>query len=90
MSKHLKLLAKIAFVLGLLYFLGKKGFISMDQTQRALSQWNIMIPAFLAVVFATILGVFRWQLLLQAHDINLPLGRTTSSKRFILAKKPRA
>jgi len=76
MSKHLKLVAKIAFVLGLLYFLGKKGFISMDQTQRALSQWNIMIPAFLTLFFAAVLGVFRWQLLLQAHDIDLPMGRT--------------
>src|ERR1700761_2972375 len=76
MSKHLKLIAKIAFVLGLLYFLGKKGFISMEQTQRALSQWNIMIPAFATLLIATILGVFRWQLLLQAHNINLSLGRT--------------
>ena len=76
MSKHLKLVAKITFVLGLLYFLGKKGFISMEQTQHALAQWNLMVPAFLALFFAAILGVYRWQLLLQAHDIHLPLGRT--------------
>jgi len=76
MSKHLKLLAKIAFVLGLLYFLGKKGFISIEQTQRALSQWTIIVPAFFTLLFAAVLGVFRWQLLLKAHDIDLPLTRT--------------
>jgi uncharacterized protein (TIRG00374 family) len=76
MIKWLKLSAKIAFVFGLLFLLVKKGFISVDQTHRALMQWDIMLPAFLAIVLATFLGVIRWQWLLRAHDIHLPFFRT--------------
>jgi uncharacterized protein (TIRG00374 family) len=67
---------KLLFVTGLMYFLIKKGFISVQATQQALLQWQKVLPA-VAVMFAcTALGVCRWQLLLKAQDIHLTWIRT--------------
>jgi uncharacterized protein (TIRG00374 family) len=55
--------------------LGKKGFISLDQTQRAITQWQYSLPGFLGLVFTSTLGIIRWNWLLKAHDIELPLPR---------------
>jgi uncharacterized protein (TIRG00374 family) len=75
MNSHVKLFLKIAFVFGLLFFLGKKGFISVDQTQRALANWRYSLPGFLGLVLTSTFGIIRWNWLLKAHDIELPLAR---------------
>src|SRR4051812_15761274 len=69
--KKISLLLKMSLVALLLYFLIKKGFISIFATQQALKQWQIILPTFIAILFTTVLGVFRWQWLLQAQNINL-------------------
>ena len=76
MNSRIKLALKISFVVGLLYFLGKKGFISLDQTQHAILQWRYSLPGMCAFMFTSMLGVIRWQLLLKAHGIRLPFWRT--------------
>jgi glycosyltransferase 2 family protein len=75
MNKWLKLFLKIAFVFGLLFLLVKKGFISVEQTHRALERLDLMVPAFFAIALAAVIGVFRWNILLKAHDIHLPFSR---------------
>lgn len=67
----LKTLLKIAFVLGLLYFLSQKGFLSLQQTQRAFTRWQDFLPAVAAMTVAMSLGIVRWQLLLQAQGMRL-------------------
>jgi uncharacterized protein (TIRG00374 family) len=63
--------AKITFVCSLLYFLAKKGFISVHATQQALQQWQKIVPAVLALFVSALLGVYRWQWLLRAHQIDM-------------------
>ena len=72
----LKTVFKIIFVFGLLYYLGQKGFLSFEETARALKQWKSVAGGFLLLMSATILGIVRWQLLLKAQGIGLRLGRT--------------
>lgn len=76
MKSKTKLALKIAFVFGLLFFLGKKGFISIDQTKHAIMQWQYSVPGLLVLAAASFLGVIRWHWLLKAHDIDLPFSRT--------------
>lgn len=66
---------KLTFILGLLYFLSKKGFISVQATHQALKQWQIILPAVCALLFTTLLGVVRWRWLLEAQGIHLPFLR---------------
>ena len=75
-SHHLKTLLKIAFVVLLLGFLVKKGFISVEATGRAFSHPEYIVPAILAFTVTALLGVIRWQWLLKAHNIHLPLKQT--------------
>lgn len=72
----LVLAAKMTFVIGLLYFLVQKGFISVQATQQALQQWHKIIPGITAIFIAAALGVVRWQWLLRAQNIQLDWGRT--------------
>jgi uncharacterized protein (TIRG00374 family) len=65
------LFLKFAFVVGLLYFLAKKGFISVQATQDALKQWQIILPAAVTLFLTSGLGIVRWQLLLRAQNIHL-------------------
>ena len=74
-SKSIPLI-KICFISGLLYFLLKKGFISVQATQEALRHWERIIPAIAALYLTTVLGVFRWQWLLQAQGIRLSWIKT--------------
>jgi uncharacterized protein (TIRG00374 family) len=69
------LVLKFGFISGLLYFLSKKGFISVQATQQALKQWQIILPAVCALLFTTCLGVVRWKWLLNAQGISLPFSR---------------
>jgi hypothetical protein len=87
MNSHVKLFLKIAFVFGLLFFLGKKGFISVDQTQRALANWRYSLPGFLGLVLTSTFGIIRWNWLLKAHDIELPLARVFQLKAFYVGKE---
>jgi uncharacterized protein (TIRG00374 family) len=68
---------KVAFVLALLVFLSKKGFISAQSTGRAFINWQYSLPGFAVMVFTSLLGVVRWQLLLRAQGIRLSWTRIT-------------
>lgn len=71
-----KQILKAAFVLGLLFYLGQKGFISVEAMKRAFLHWDIMLLAYLLLTISFFLGVFRWQLLLSAQDVKLTSSRT--------------
>jgi uncharacterized protein (TIRG00374 family) len=75
-SKH-RLIPILKFVLisALLYFLFRKGFISVQATHQALQEWQIMVPAIACLFLTTCLGVQRWRWLLEAQGIQIPLGR---------------
>lgn len=72
----IKILLKILLVGGLLYFLAQKGLISVDQTKKALTQWDKSIPAMIALFSLSFLGVIRWHWLLHAQNIPLKWTRT--------------
>lgn len=74
-TRYLKTFLKLAFVAGLLYFLGKKGLISIDATQRAFSHGQQLATAFGVMGSMIFIGVLRWQLLLKAQGIRLPYRR---------------
>ena len=67
---------KGAAIIALLVVLGMKGFISLEKTRRALSDWGHILPALGLSFMAVCLGVIRWQWLLRAQQIRLPLVRT--------------
>lgn len=73
--KHLKTLAKVLFVFGLLYFLTKKGFISVQDTKRAFVSWPMLLVVFIVLGIQVIFGALRWQWLLQAQSIELKFLR---------------
>ena len=68
-------LFKGLFVVCLLYFLFKQGFLSIELTAQAFKKWDRVVPAALATGVATGLGVVRWQYLLRAQNIRLGWGR---------------
>jgi uncharacterized protein (TIRG00374 family) len=70
-----KTLAKIVFVVGLLYWLSQRGFISARETGRAFSDWGHSLPALAMMAVSTLLGAVRWQLLLRGQGIRLGSGR---------------
>jgi glycosyltransferase 2 family protein len=72
---RLGLLLKTAFVAGLLYFLSRKGFLSLEATRRALTQWEYVVPAFTGLAVTTFLGVVRWKWLLGAQGVHLSWRR---------------
>lgn len=72
----LKILLKTTLVTGLLYFLTRKGFISMESTRRAFGQWRLMLAAFALMSLNTLLGALRWHWLLRAQNIRLKGRRT--------------
>lgn len=75
-TKYLKTLAKAAFIVGLLYFLSQKGIISVKETQKAFERWpNVLLGVFLLTI-TNLLGALRWQWLLEAQGIELPMLRT--------------
>lgn len=73
---YLKTALKIAFVAGLLYFLTTRGMISMKETQRAFTQWHLLLGALALLSANLLLGAVRWQWLLKAHGLRLPMRRT--------------
>lgn len=76
-KSHLKTLIKIVFVLGLLFYLSRNGFISVHETGRAFLDWQNTLPGVLVMFVSAFLGALRWQLLLRAQGTHLSWGRTT-------------
>lgn len=74
-KKWAKNVVKLGFVCGLLYFLAKKGSISIHDTSRAFSHWDKTLPAFTAMLVTMMLATIRWQLLLRAQNIHLSWKR---------------
>ncbi len=76
MNRFLKPTLKALFVFGLLYFLVKKGFISVELTRQAFGHWQLMTAGLLLFGFNFFLGAVRWHWLLQAHGLRLRFLRT--------------
>lgn len=72
----LSLILKAGFVGALLYFLFQKGLLSIEETKRALAEWQYVLPAVAGIASCSILGVVRWNWLLRAQGIHLPFKRT--------------
>jgi len=75
-TQHLSLALKILFACGLMYFLVQRGLISVNALQRALTQWEHILPAFACFLIGAVLGVVRWRWLLEAQGIHLSWSRT--------------
>lgn len=75
-SPILRNTVKITFVLGLLYYLAQRGFLSLDATKNAFTRMDHIIPAVLSMLVTNVLTIWRWQLLLKAQGIYLALSRT--------------
>jgi uncharacterized protein (TIRG00374 family) len=69
--RHWKTLLKITFVVGLLWFLGKKGFLSFEATKRAFTNLDILLPAMALLMCNLPIAVIRWQWLLRAQGLNI-------------------
>ncbi|MGK5087132.1 lysylphosphatidylglycerol synthase transmembrane domain-containing protein [Bdellovibrionota bacterium FG-2] len=74
-KSKIKLLLKLALVGGLLYFLAKNGFISMQHTGEAFARWDKMLPAMLGLALTLVFGVTRWQILLRAQNMQVTWGK---------------
>jgi glycosyltransferase 2 family protein len=75
MSSAIKNALKATFVFVLLYFLAKNGFLSVENTRRALTQWEYILPAAGLMFLNSFLSVFRWHIFLKAQAITLEFGR---------------
>jgi uncharacterized protein (TIRG00374 family) len=67
---------KFLFVAALLWFLAQKGFLSLSATLQAFQKPQILVPALIALVCASLISIYRWHLLLRAQGIHLKLLRT--------------
>src|SRR4051812_40184442 len=76
LRSRMKLAVKIIAVVGLLGLLGYKGALSVEKTKQALLDWRHVGPAFGLMMLTMVLGMVRWQWLLQAQGIFLPFSRT--------------
>jgi uncharacterized protein (TIRG00374 family) len=76
MKKYLQIALKVGIVLGLLVFLSKKGFLSIQDTRRAFENWQDMALSVSILLIAAVLGALRWQWLLRAQGIELGFFRT--------------
>ena len=75
-GRRLAAALKALLVLGLLLFLFQKHAISLERTAAAFTRWEHIVPALLAVGLITFLVSLRWQWLLRAQGIRLPLTKT--------------
>lgn len=71
----IKFILKLAFVVALLYFLVRKGFISIEATQRAFTHWDKLLIAFGVNILTLLICLVRWQKLLLAQNIQLKWKR---------------
>lgn len=77
MKSIFKKILKLLLVFGLLAYLAKKEFISVEATARALSAWEYIVPAYICFALTGILSIYRWHLLLRSQGIEIPLLRAT-------------
>ncbi len=75
-KRILKTAIKFALVGLLFYFLAQKGFISLDETRKAFTRLEYIVPAFGVLLMTTVFSIVRWQWLLRAQGIHLPWART--------------
>jgi len=75
-SSRLQVALKTAFVVLLLWFLARKGLISVQATERAFVHWERMALAVAALLGSLVLSVLRWHFLLRGRGIHLRLSRT--------------
>lgn len=68
-------LVKLGVVALLLYFLGKKGLLSISEMKRVLEFPNLLLAALGISAICTALGIYRWKLLLLGQGIQLSIGR---------------
>ena len=66
---------KIVLVAALFWLLASRGLISVTALKNGLRNWTLSLPATLVMVACQILGILRWQWLLQSQGIHLPFGR---------------
>ncbi|MEK7689966.1 MAG: lysylphosphatidylglycerol synthase transmembrane domain-containing protein [Bdellovibrionota bacterium] len=76
MRKWLKGLTKVGLVVGLIYWLVQRGAISAEETRKAFERWDLLAEAYGIFILTTCLGILRWQWLLRAQNIQIPLLRT--------------
>jgi len=70
------LFLKVALVAGVFVWLAKKDLISLEAFRIGMTHLNRIVPGLLALVVSSVIAGFRWQMLLQAQDIFIPLART--------------
>lgn len=70
-----KNLIKTTFVVALLAFLVKRGFISAEATKAAFRQWDLILSGYFFLTVTVILGIHRWSVLLRIQGIHLRAGR---------------
>ncbi|MBU6375205.1 MAG: flippase-like domain-containing protein [Bdellovibrionales bacterium] len=69
-------LLKLTVVALLLYFLGKKGLFSLSEMTRVLEFPGLLWSALGISSICTLLGIYRWKLLLMGQGIQLSWGRS--------------
>lgn len=74
-KRHLTLAVKAVFVVALLYFLGQKGFLSLEATARAFSHPGLILGGVFFYFCNVLLCMFRWQALLRTQGIRLSFSR---------------
>jgi uncharacterized protein (TIRG00374 family) len=67
---------KVGVVFGLFYYLNYKGLISWDSFQIGIKNYEYFLPGVGILILCSLLGVLRWQILLYAQEIRLPMVRT--------------
>src|SRR4051812_43942172 len=67
---------KVLLVVLLLYFLSRKGMLSMADTGKAFTRPERIIPGMVAVFLTHLLSMVRWQFLLRAQSFDLRWSRT--------------
>jgi uncharacterized protein (TIRG00374 family) len=67
---------KFSFVVGIFYWLSQKNWISVDAIKLGLNHPQNLIIAAIALVSSSLLGAFRWQILLNAQKLSVKLSRS--------------
>jgi uncharacterized protein (TIRG00374 family) len=75
-KQHFTLILKWVFVGVVFWYLAKKDYISVDSLHRVLERSVLLASALLVQTLAMVLGGLRWQVLLRAQELSLPLHRT--------------
>jgi glycosyltransferase 2 family protein len=82
MRRHIKTIFKFTLVFGLLFYLAKQGFISLEDTRKAFTQYEFIVPGAILQLTGILLTVLRWHYLLRAQSI-FPKRRRTLELSFL-------